>query len=101
MITNIILALGIMVVIGFLGGMIAARVRVPRITGYLIAGILLSPSLLNIVPKATVESLNIITSVALGIIAYLIGGSLRISSFRTVGKSVAWITPLKVRRETT
>jgi len=92
---NVILAIGIMIAAGFLGGAIAAKVNFPRITGYLIVGILLSPSVLNVIPEAMVHDFDIVTSVALGIIAYLIGGSLRLESVRKLGRSIAWITALQ------
>ena len=89
---NLILALGIMVVAGFLGGLAAGKLKFPRISGYIIIGILLSPSLLNIIPGEAVGNLDIITSIALGFIAYLIGGSLKTESLRGLGKSITWIT---------
>jgi Kef-type K+ transport system membrane component KefB len=92
---NLVLAIGIITVIGFLGGRVAERLRFPRITGYIIIGILLSPSVLNVISGATIENLDIITDVALGIIAFLIGGSLRLESLRKLGRSIAWITPFE------
>ncbi len=89
---NLVLAIGIVIVIGFLGGLIANKLKFPRITGYIIIGILLSPSLLNIIPAATVKNLGIITDIALGIIAFLIGGSLRLEPLRKLRRSIAWIT---------
>ena len=65
---NLILAVGIMIVVGFLGGLASAKLKFPMITGYIIIGVLLSPSLLNIIPRETVGELDIITNVALGII---------------------------------
>ncbi len=90
--TNLILAIGIMIIVGFFGGMIANRFKFPRITGYIIIGILLSPSLLNIISATTIENLDIITDIALGLIAFLIGGSLRLEFIRKLGRSIAWIT---------
>ena len=92
---DLILAIGLMVVIGFFGGLVARKLKFPRITGYIIIGVLLSPSVLNIIPKGTVENLDIITDIALGIIAYLVGGSLHIESLRKLEKSIAWITPFQ------
>jgi len=92
---NLVLAIGIMIIVGFFGGMIANRFKFPRITGYIIIGILLSPSLLNIISVATIKNLDIITDIALGIIAFLIGGSLRLESLRKLQKSIAWITPFE------
>jgi Kef-type K+ transport system membrane component KefB len=50
---------------------------------------------LDFLSKATVDSLDIITNVALGIIAYAIGSSLRLGSLRKLGRSIAWITPFQ------
>ena len=87
-----VLAVGVMMTVGLLAGLLARRLKFPRITGYIIIGILLSPSVLNLVPRTTLDSLDIITSFALGIIAYAIGGSLRLESIRKLGRSVAWVT---------
>jgi len=56
---------------------------------------LLSPSVFNVISGATIENLGIITDVALGIIAFLVGGGLRLESVRKLGRSIAWITPLQ------
>jgi len=92
---NLVLAIGIMIIVGFFGGAIAKRFKFPRITGYIIIGILLSPSLLNIIPAAAIKNLDIITDIALGIIAFLIGGSLRLEPLRKLERSIAWITPFQ------
>ena len=89
---NLVLAIGIIIVIGFLGGLATEKIKFPRITGYIIIGVLLSPSLLNIISAATIENLDIMTNIALGIIAFLIGGSLHLEPIRKLGRSIAWIT---------
>jgi len=90
--TDLVLAIGVMMIIGLLGGILARRLKFPRVTGYIIVGVLLSPSIFNLVPKASIDDLGIVTNVALGIIAYMIGGSLRMESIRKLGRSIAWIT---------
>jgi len=97
---DIALVIGVMIIAGFLGGVVMRKLRFPRVTGYIVVGILLSPSVLgslglDFLSKATVDSLDIITNVALGIIAYAIGSSLRIGSLRKLGRSIAWITPFQ------
>ncbi|MEA2004511.1 MAG: cation:proton antiporter, partial [archaeon] len=84
-----------MIVVGFLGGLALAKLKFPMITGYIIIGVLLSPSLLNIIPRETVGELNLITDVALGIIAYLIGGSLHWADLQRLAKSITWIVPFE------
>ncbi|MFC1873387.1 cation:proton antiporter [Chloroflexota bacterium] len=92
---NLVLAIGIIIVIGFFGGWLTERVKFPRITGYILIGIVLSPSLLNIISVTTIENLDIIINIALGIIAFLIGGSLHLGPLRKLGRSIAWITPFQ------
>jgi len=92
---NLILAVGIMIVLGFLGGLASEKLKFPMITGYIIIGVLLSPSLLNVIPRETVGELDIITDLALGIIAYLIGGSLHWEDLRKLAKNIIWIVPLE------
>ena len=93
--TNLVLAIGIMIIVGFLGGLLAHRFKFPMITGYIVVGIILSPSLLNVIPETIVDRLDIFTSIALGIIAYSIGSSLDFESIRKLESSIAWITPFQ------
>ena len=92
---NLVLAIGIMLVVGFFGGLAMEKLKFPRVTGYIIIGILLSPSLLNIISAATIKNLDIITDIALGVIAFLIGGSLHLEPLRKLEKNIAWITPFQ------
>jgi Kef-type K+ transport system membrane component KefB len=66
--------------------------KLPAVTGYLIIGMLAGPSLLNILNPATVAALASINSIALGLIAFLIGGELSLDNLRKCGQSVLWIT---------
>ena len=88
---NLLLAVGIMVVAGFLGALASEKIKLPKISGYIIVGVLLGPSVLSIIPKETIGELDIITEIALGIIAYLIGASLKIDSLRSLRRSITWI----------
>ncbi len=90
---ELLLVLGIMIAVGLLGGAVSSKIRFPRVTGYIIVGLLFSPSVLNLISRGTIEELDIITHVSLAIIAYLIGASLRLESIRKLGRSIAWITP--------
>lgn len=95
MVNNLILAIGIMIIIGFFGGLVAHRFNFPRVTGYIVVGIVISPTLTGVIPESTVVDLEIFTSIALGIIAYSIGGSLRLEKIRRLENSIAWITSLQ------
>jgi Kef-type K+ transport system membrane component KefB len=91
--TDLALAIGIMITVGLLGGVLSNKIKFPRVTGYIIVGILFSPSVIHLIPRATIAELDIITHVTLAIVAYLIGTSLRLESIKRLGKSISWITP--------
>jgi Kef-type K+ transport system membrane component KefB len=84
------------VAIIILSGMIMARLvskfKLPHVTGYLLAGVLIGPSILNLVPKESGESLTVISEAALGFIAYSIGSEMNFKNLKKVGKSLITIT---------
>ncbi len=82
----------IILICGYLGGKAAGKLGFPRITGYLIAGVCLNPSISPIIPKNNLETLNIITPIVLGMISYTIGGGLRLDALQRLRKGIAGIT---------
>ncbi len=92
---NIVLTLGVMVVAGLIGSLALRRFGLPSVTGYILVGVLLGPSVGRVVPTEAIEQLGVLTNIALGVVAYLIGGSLRINTLRGMGRVVAWVTLLQ------
>jgi Kef-type K+ transport system membrane component KefB len=87
------LYVGLLLLLSFLGGRIANRLRFPRVTGYLVAGILLGPSVAGVFPATVVQQdLGFITSMALAVIAFSIGGSLHLGRLKRVGGQILWVT---------
>lgn len=89
-----LLILAIMIFAGMAFGRLAKRVKLPNVTGYLIAGLLLGPAIPSLIPGCpyggiiTAEmlpALDIISKVALGFIAFSIGNEFKISYFKRVG----------------
>lgn len=84
--------IGFLLLFGYVGGEIANYLKTPRVTGYLVMGMLLSPSVLGLFYERLVkEELALITHIALGIIAFSIGGSLSIANLKKLGKYIIWI----------
>lgn len=82
-------SLGLLLLCGYFSGRIANRLRFPRVTGYIAAGILLSPSVSGVIPaELTQTRLSIINDIALAVIAFSIGGSLIISKLKLLGKKI-------------
>ncbi|MFV1957547.1 MAG: cation:proton antiporter, partial [bacterium] len=78
---------------GYAGGKVANALKAPRVSGYIVTGMILSPSILGIFQLDLVrEDLSIITDIALGIIAFSIGGALEFSKIKRLGKQILWIT---------
>jgi Kef-type K+ transport system membrane component KefB len=87
-----LLQIGMLLLLGFLGGMAANRIGFPRVSGYIVTGMLLSPSVSGIFREEVIrEDLSIITDIALGIIAFSIGGSLVVKQVKKLYSSILWI----------
>ena len=71
---------------------VAKKIHLPNVTAYLVAGLLIGPFVLRILPADTVESFSIITEVALGFIAFSIGGEFKLSHMRAIGSGPITIT---------
>ena len=86
-------AIGLMLLAGHLGARLAHRVGAPRVTGYLLAGMALSPSLFGLFTETQIQDdFSVITDMALGVIAFSIGGTLDLEHMRRLGRSIVVIT---------
>lgn len=89
--TSLLTLLGIAAVAGFYMGHIARRAKLPALIGYMIFGVILGPSVLNIFDEPSIERLSFIAEIGLGFVAVTIGSELRISSLKRVGWSIVFI----------
>lgn len=90
---SIPLMLGMLLVTGLLFGMLASRLRIPRIAAYALAGFIWSPGLLGDLFLLDMTSWSGgFTDVALAIMAYLIGGSVTMSQLRRLGRVIVMCT---------
>lgn len=87
-----IFAIGVLMLSGLMAGSLSNRLGVPRVACYVIAGALLSPSLLGSLIALPTEALTKpLTNIALGIIAFIIGGSITTGQLRRMGISMVGI----------
>ncbi len=86
------LAFGFLLLFGFLVGEILARWSIPRISGYLLVGMIAGPSGLAVVDAAVIEHMRLIDNLALALIAFTAGAELRTSRLRARARSILSIT---------
>lgn len=84
--------LAIVIFSGLIMARLVSLLKLPDVTGYLLAGIIIGPSVLKLIPADMVSNLNIVTEVALGFIAYGIGSEFNYKQLKKVGKGVILIT---------
>lgn len=99
----ILMPIGIAMTAGLLLSRLVKKLKLPAVTGYLIAGILIGPYCLGqlglfldipwlgYVNTEAVESASILSKIALGFIAFAIGDEFRLSSLKKIGKQATII----------
>ncbi|MEA1929153.1 MAG: cation:proton antiporter, partial [Candidatus Auribacterota bacterium] len=93
---HIIFAIGILLVVGYYMGKLAEKVRLPAITGYIIAGVLLGDSVTGLIHIEMTDTLRTITQIALGIIAITIGSEFSTNKLRRLGTKIFIITVVQL-----
>ena len=96
---SILLSLSIALLAGLLLSRVAKIVKLPAVTAYLVAGVLVGPFLLGRIgisgigfnSMEQVEELGIICDLALGFIAFAIGNEFRLSQLKKIGKQATII----------
>ena len=77
--------LGLMIFVGMALGRLVKQIKLPNVTGYLLAGLLLGPSILGLLSEEFLSGITVISDAALGFIAFSIGNEFKISYFKRVG----------------
>ena len=93
---NVILKLSLILVVGFIFGKVAKALKLPSVSGYLIAGLFLGPSLFDFVTQEEAESFEIISELTLSFIAFGIGSEFMLKDIIAMGKKIAIITLAEV-----
>jgi Kef-type K+ transport system membrane component KefB len=80
-----LLTFGFLILAAYTVGEIATAFRLPKIVGYLIAGVLFGPSVLNVVSEGGAARLDGVNQLAIALIAFLAGAELRWEEVRDNG----------------
>lgn len=92
MVPQIIIAIGIMMIVGFLMTRITKKLHLPNVTAYIVAGILIGPFCFGLIPKQVVEGMDFISDIALAFIAFSTGEFFKINVIKKNGPRVIIIT---------
>ena len=86
------LYIGIVLLIGFLLGRLANRFNLPKVTGYIIAGIGINPHLFNYIPNSFISNTATLTDISLAFITFSVGGTLSRKKLLAHGREIIILT---------
>ncbi len=88
------LAFGYLLLTAFLVGGLFSRMRLPKLTGYLAAGIAVGPAGLALIDSNVMGTLEIVSGAAVALIALSAGSELELQALRPLARSIAWLAVL-------
>lgn len=80
-----LLYLGILVLVGFMAAKFAKRFGLPSVTGYLLVGLALGPSVFHVVGPDTLNALKPLSGFCLALIFFLLGEEFKLDELRKLG----------------
>jgi len=89
-------ALGFLLIAGFLAGEVTNTIGLPRITGYLIVGIVFGPHAMGYIGEPDTQTLRFIESLALALIALTAGGEFDMERIRPRLKAIGLVSLIQV-----
>ncbi len=89
---RVIISLALMLFAGFALTRLTKPLRLPNVTAYIAAGILIGPYGLGLIPQELVSGMDFLPDIALALIAFSTGEFFKLSTLRRNGAKVVWIT---------
>ena len=88
----VIISVALMLIAGFLFTRVTKLLKLPNVTGYILAGIVIGPYCLDFIPREVSTGMGFISDIALAFIAFGVGEYFRLSVLKRNGKKVVIIT---------
>ena len=85
---NVLLLLGLALFGGTVGGRIFERLKIPKVVGYIIIGVIIGQAGFKLVNEDVIASLQPFNYFALGLIGFMVGGELKKEMFQKYGKQL-------------
>src|SRR5690606_26758944 len=90
------LSVGYLLLTAFLAGSLFRRFGLPRLTGYLIAGMVTGPYGLGLLTEAAVAQMHVVNGVAISLIALSAGTEMHLPSLRPLRRVISAMTVFAV-----
>ena len=91
-VASVIISVALILFSGFLMTRITKLLRLPNVTAYIVAGILIGPYCLDLVPQRIIDGTDFLSDIALAFIAFSTGEFFKLSVLKKSGMRVVWIT---------
>ena len=91
-VATVLIALGIMFLAGFALSRLTKLLKLPNVTGYIIAGVLIGPYVLNMIPSQVSDGMKFLSDLALGFIAFGVGKFFKKNVLKSAGIKTIIIT---------
>ena len=88
---NALTSIGAILLLALLAGHLVKFLRIPEVTGYILAGVALGPSGMGLITHDNLSGLQIFSEVALGLILFSIGSVFELERLRHVGWKVVYL----------
>lgn len=88
---NVFLYLSAIFLAAFVMKGVTGKLKIPEVTGYVLVGVMLGVSVLRLLSSSVLDHLSSVSTIALGIIAFIIGVELRIDVIKKLGKTILFI----------
>ncbi|MDE5547578.1 MAG: cation:proton antiporter, partial [Clostridia bacterium] len=84
----IIISVALMLLVGFLFTRITKLLKLPNVTAYILAGIVIGPYCLDFIPVPVIEGMDFISDIALAFIEFVVGEFFNFSLLKKNGPKV-------------
>ncbi|MEO6221670.1 MAG: cation:proton antiporter [Vicinamibacterales bacterium] len=89
---NELTSIGLILLLALMAGHLVKVFRIPEVTGYILVGIALGPSVLGWLSQDNLDAFGVLSEVALGLILFSVGSVFEFALFRRIGRQVFLVT---------
>ncbi len=91
---NVLLDIGLLLILGYSAGWMLNKIGLPKVVGYILVGVALSPNSLHLIEHDTIETTEPLMDICLAFIAFEVGGALKWSKIKKHEREIVNITIL-------